>query len=67
MRILHFSRAYFVVVCVMPQSPLGDAGCMRTGLWLENPFVFKRLKTRKVAGDAYLSTFLHLVGRNEVF
>lgn len=40
---------------------------MQIGLWLETPLVFKRLKTRKVAGDACLSTCLHLVGRNEVF
>lgn len=51
----------------MPQSPLGDAGRMRTGLWLGNSFVFKVLKPRKVGGDACLDTFLHLVGSREVF
>ena len=40
---------------------------MQIGLWLEAPLVFKRLKTRKVAGDACLGIRLHLVGRNEVF
>ena len=70
---LAFSRAYFVVVCVYRLGPppltplLGDAGYMQIGLWLETPLVFKCLKTRKVAGDACLSTRLHLAGRDEVF
>lgn len=40
---------------------------MKTGLWVENPFVFKCLKIRKVPpGDACLDTSRHSVGSSEV-
>lgn len=42
-------------------------GRVKTGLWVENPFVFKCLKIRKVpTGDACLDTSQHSVGSSEV-